>query len=184
MNILFVCTGNICRSPVAEHLLRDLAGGDAPGTAPAARPSVSSAGTAGLSGYAMDPRSVEYLRLRGIDGGGFTARRATRRMVSSADLVIGFEQEHVNECLRLAPSAMSRAFRLSQLAAWQRGGALGSLSDLMSPVTGPELRRSLPLVDGDLEDPVRFHSFDDYFRVLDVITADVTALSALLPVGV
>lgn len=169
MNILFVCTGNICRSPVAEYLLRDLVG---------AGLTVSSAGIAGLSGYAMDPRSVEYLRLRGIDGNEFAARRVSRRILKEPDLIIGFEQEHVNECLALEPAAISRTFRLCQLAAWQRNGDLTSLADL------PALRRTLPAVDCELEDPVTFQTFDDYFRVLDVISADVAALAELLPVEV
>lgn len=169
MNILFVCTGNICRSPVAERLLRDQVGD---------RITVASAGIAGLSGYAMDPRSVEFLRLRGIDGSDFTARRVNRRILTGPDLVVGFEQDHVNECLAVNPCGMSRTFRLSQLAAWQRSGALTSLADL------PAQRRSLPVVDSELEDPVTFRSFDDYFRVLDVISADVAALAELLPVEV
>ena len=106
MNILFVCTGNICRSPVAEYLMRDLVGEGL---------TVSSAGIAGLTGYAMDPRSVEYLRLRGVDGNDFTARRVSRRILKEQDLIVGFEQEHVNECLALEPAAISRTFRLCQL---------------------------------------------------------------------
>lgn len=169
MNILFACTGNICRSPVAEYLLRGLVG---------AGLTVSSAGIAGLTGYAMDPRSVEYLRLRGIDGNEFAARRVSRRILKEPDLIVGFEQEHVNECLALEPAAMSRSFRLCQLANWQRNGDLTSLADL------PALRRTLPAVDCELEDPVTFQTFDDYFRVLDVISADVAALAELLPVEV
>ncbi|WP_291473704.1 low molecular weight phosphatase family protein [Corynebacterium sp.] len=169
MNILFVCTGNICRSPVAEHLLRDLVGDGH---------TVSSAGIAGLTGYAMDPRSVEYLRLRGIDGNDFTARRISRRILEEPDLIIGFEQDHVNECLALQPAAISGTFRLCQLADWQRTGNLASLTDL------PAQRRTLPAVNCELEDPVTFQTFDDYFRVLDVIAADVAALAQLLPVEV
>lgn len=169
MNIHFVCTGNICRSPVAEYLMRDLVDDGL---------AVSSAGIAGLSGYAMDPRSVEYLRLRGVDGNDFTAQRVSRRILKEQDLIVGFEQEHVNECLALEPAAISRTFRLCQLAAWQRNGDLTSLTDL------PALRRTLPAVDCELKDPVTFRSFDDYFRVLDVISADVAALAELLPVEV
>ncbi|MGP5249665.1 arsenate reductase/protein-tyrosine-phosphatase family protein [Corynebacterium variabile] len=169
MNILFVCTGNICRSPVAEYLLRDLVGEGL---------TVGSAGIAGLTGYAMDPRSVEYLRLRGIDGNNFAARRISRRILKEPDLIVGFEQDHVNECLALQPAAISRTFRLCQLAAWQRNGDLSSLADL------PAQRRTLPAVDCELEDPVTFQSSDDYFRVLDVIASDVAALAELLPVEV
>ena len=39
-------------------------------------------------------------------------------------------------------------------------------------------------MDCELEDPVTFQTFDDYFRVLDVISADVAALAELLPVEV
>ena len=84
-SILVVCTGNICRSPIAEGLLRDALSarfGDG-------APTVSSAGTAGLEGRrAMaevgDGRRASW----GVDIAAHRARALTRSMPSEADLVI------------------------------------------------------------------------------------------------
>ncbi|WP_261796906.1 arsenate reductase/protein-tyrosine-phosphatase family protein [Corynebacterium provencense] len=171
LRVLFVCTGNICRSPAAEYLLRDYLGGDHPGIA------MSSAGVAGLSGHPMDSRSVDYLKGRGIDGNGFSARRVSRRILEAQDLVVCFEQRQVDSCLITHPGAMSKTFRLPQLAQWHRSGLLPSLTAL------PELRHGLPRVDGDVEDPVGFSSAKEYTRVLEAIDNDVAELSALLTYG-
>jgi protein-tyrosine phosphatase len=168
MNVLFVCTGNICRSPVAEHLLRDLGASD-----PASL-TVQSAGTAGMSRSPMDDRSLRYLADAGIDGTAFRARRVNRRILADADLIVGLEKSHVDDCLRLAPAALSRTWRLHQLAEWHRTGELPSLSGL------PELRRTLPPVEGDHDDPVGYSSAEAYRGVLDGIARDVRELHALI----
>ncbi|MGP5038964.1 arsenate reductase/protein-tyrosine-phosphatase family protein [Corynebacterium variabile] len=170
MNILFVCTGNICRSPAAEFMLRDALAHaeDSSGAI------ISSAGTTGMTGYGMDPRSLAYLGAREIDGAGFTARRVNRKILKSADLVIGLDQSHVDACLTIDPSALSRAFRLHQLAEWHRSGNLHAVSEL------PTVRRPLPPVTGDHPDPIGFTSTEDYTRALDGIAADVREVTALL----
>lgn len=170
-SVLFVCTGNICRSPVAEHLLRDALQDASPAV------TVSSAGTTGMAGSPMDPRSLDYLADRGIDGTDFTARRVNRRTLKDASLVIGFEQHHVDTCLTLFPGAMSRTFRLSQLAAWQRSGELTDLADLRDRLHG------LTPVGTGHGDPVGFPSVADYRRVLDGIADDVRAVVSLVVPG-
>ncbi|AEK35663.1 arsenate reductase/protein-tyrosine-phosphatase family protein [Corynebacterium variabile] len=175
--ILFVCTGNICRSPVAEYLLRDALRGVAPDLA------VASAGVAGLTDSPMDPRSLAWLQdhgghgADGIDGSGFTARRVNRRILKDASLVIGFEQRHVDSCLALFPGAISRTFRLSQLAAWQRSGELTTLVGLRDRI------HELTPVATEHEDPVAFSSAEAYTRVLDGIADDVRAVAALVTAG-
>lgn len=171
MNILFVCTGNICRSPVAEHLLRHL---DSSAPNGGTGISVQSAGTTGMSGSPMDDRSLRYLDAVGIDGTAFRARRVNRRLLSDADLIVGMENKHVDACLRLAPATLSRTWGLHQLAEWHRTGALPSLAKL------PELRRSLPAVEGDHADPVSYTSEQAYRDVLDGIAGDVRELHALI----
>lgn len=167
MNVLFVCTGNICRSSVAEYLLRD-------GLERNSGVTVTSAGTSGMTGYPMDPRSLEYLAGRGVDGSGFTARRVDRHVLKDADLVVGLEKSHVDHCLRLAPAMLKRTFRLHQLAEWHRGGELTSLTQL------PHQRNRLPRVTHDHTDPVGFSSTGDYDRLLDDVAADVSAVVDLL----
>lgn len=165
VNILMVCTGNICRSPVAEHLLRAVSTSDV---------TVTSAGTAGLSGHGMDNRSLQWLATRDIDGSAFLARRVNRRLLGDADLVIGLEQEHVDACLRIRPAGLNRTFRLHQLAEWSRTGALSSLDELAGA------RQRLPQVTGDHPDPVGYMSAEDYGQVLDGIAADIAPVAELL----
>lgn len=169
MNILFVCTGNICRSPVAEYLLRGLTDNVVPEC------SIASAGVIGLSEHPMDPRSLEYLRQRGINGSSFTARRINRRILQESDLIVGFESMHLAECLTVFPTAWPRAFRLSELAQWHRSGALETLEAL------PKVQRYLPPVRQNIPDPVQLTSYDDYSRVLDAISSEITTLAAMLP---
>ncbi len=84
--MLFVCTGNICRSPAAEFLFRARIG-----TAPIV---ASSAGTSGLSGWDMDAPSARALRAFGVDPSAHVARRMTREMVAAADLVLTADTDH------------------------------------------------------------------------------------------
>lgn len=177
MRILFVCTGNICRSPIAEYLLRELINHSdtMPGTLPEF--SIASAGVFGLSGHPMDPRSLEYLRQRGIDGSSFTARRISRKILRESDVIIGFEPMHITECLAVFPVAWPRTFRLSELAQWHRSGTLKSLGEL------PLLRRHLASVHQEIPDPVQFNDIEKYYRTLDAITQEITALATLLPAG-
>lgn len=171
MTVLFICTGSICRSPVAEYLLRDAIRCASPEIP------VSSAGTMGMTGNPMDPRSLRYLADRDIDGSVFTARRLNRRILQDASLVIGFEQQHVDACLTISPGAISRTFRLSQLAAWQRSGELTALDTVHDGI------REFTPVTAEHEDPVGLSSEEDFMRVLDGIFDDVRSVAALIAPG-
>jgi protein-tyrosine phosphatase len=110
-SILMVCTGNVCRSPIAEGLLRDalLARlGDA-------APDVASAGTSGWEGSPAMPESVEAVAERGCDISAHVARELTTDMIGEADLVIGMAGEHRDAVGDLCPDAASRTFTLKEL---------------------------------------------------------------------
>ena len=107
--VLHVCTGNICRSPVAEHLMRAaLAGRNVEGV------EVLSAGTHGLVGEGVFPHAATELSQRGIDSAGFRARRLTADLVAEADLVLGATREHRAAAVTLQPRAASRTFTLRE----------------------------------------------------------------------
>ena len=94
MKLLFVCTGNICRSPMAAAIARDLL---AP---PAARDvEVSSAGTYALVGHARDRGRDGDRRGARPESRGHRARQLTRELVAEADLVVGMKREHADEAL-------------------------------------------------------------------------------------
>lgn len=106
--VLFVCTGNICRSPAAELLLRARLG-----SLPVA---VRSAGTSGLSGHDVDAPTAFALRERGIDASPHAARRLTADMIAAADLILTAETAHRSVVVQSEPLAFRRAFTIREFA--------------------------------------------------------------------
>ena len=116
--VLFVCTGNLCRSPMAERLLRRRTA-DAPWLA------VDSAGTAAPTGAPMDPASQAALERLGGSGFGFAATRLSAAAVQRADLILAMAREHRAAVARLAPAATRRAFALTEFGRLAAGVAPG-----------------------------------------------------------
>ncbi|SDC49520.1 protein-tyrosine phosphatase [Geodermatophilus telluris] len=112
--LLFVCTGNICRSAAAERLARrrleELLGPAASGV------QVHSAGTRAVVGAAVHPHTAAAVRALGGDVEGFTARRLRAPLVAAADLVLTMTREHRQSVLALEPRALSRTFTLREAA--------------------------------------------------------------------
>jgi len=109
-DVLVVCVGNLCRSPLAERLLR-VRLADAPHVR------VTSAGTRAVAGAAMDARAAAELDRLGGDPLGFEARQLTADLVSDADLVLTATRELRTQVVELAPAALKRTFTLRELAA-------------------------------------------------------------------
>jgi protein-tyrosine phosphatase len=109
--ILVVCSGNICRSPIAEGLLRRALQGRLADDAPA----VGSAGTIAMQGAPAMPESVEAARERGVDIRSHAARRLTPALIDDADLIVGMAAEHREAVGHLAPGASARTFTLKEL---------------------------------------------------------------------
>lgn len=110
-SILVVCTGNICRSPVAEGFLRDSFAARFGDGAPA----VSSAGIAGLDGWPASEESVVAAAEYGTDIQDHRARMLTLDMVA-ADLILGMASEHRERVIDLDPTVEGRSFTLKELA--------------------------------------------------------------------
>lgn len=110
--VLFVCTGNICRSPIGERLFaaRTRGHAGAGGTVITA----ASAGTNGLDGYAMDLPSASVLRELGVDPDGHRARRVSATDLETSDLVLTATREHRAALLKLVPLAFRRTFTLRE----------------------------------------------------------------------
>jgi len=98
--VCFVCTGNICRSPMAESVFRArVAEAGLDGLVEA-----DSAGTGGWhEGDPADPRTVSVLEEHGYDG-GHTARQFQPSWFARLDLVIALDAGHLKALRRLAPS--------------------------------------------------------------------------------
>lgn len=100
MKIVFVCTGNICRSPTAEGVFRTLLRNEGLDGAI----EVDSAGTHGYHvGEAPDPRTVEAAALRGYDISAQRARRFHPLDFERFDLVVAMDRGHYDQLRRLAP---------------------------------------------------------------------------------
>ncbi|MET4157278.1 low molecular weight phosphatase family protein [Agromyces sp. PvR057] len=111
MNVLVVCTGNICRSPVAERVLAARLASAGLGDV-----IVSSAGTAALAGQPMTPQAAAQALRFGADPAGHASRQLTERLVEDADLVLTATRAHRAEVAELVPRAARRAYTLREFA--------------------------------------------------------------------
>jgi protein-tyrosine phosphatase len=120
VKVLFVCTANLCRSPMAAALFTEQ-------IANLAEPvEVSSAGLhAGeIAGTGeVPPEVVEVMTPYGIDLTGHRSRELTRPLVADADLIIGMSRRHVQEIVLLDPPSWPKAFMLKELV--RRGDLTG-----------------------------------------------------------
>ncbi len=106
MHVLFVCTGNICRSPTAERLTCAFAAEHGLGL------NASNAGTRAVIGYGMEPTAAEVLRSMGGDPEEFRARQLSPAIVGDADLILTMTTRHRDRVLSESPQAMRRTFTL------------------------------------------------------------------------
>ena len=137
MHVLFVCTGNICRSPTSERL------------AAARGITASSAGTRAVIGHPMHPEAARVLVELGGDPSGFIARQLTARQLTEADLVLTMTREHRDAVLELAPRRLHQTFTLTEAAALITGFSPKDVAGLAG--LRPHLRADQVL---DVTDPI------------------------------
>ena len=125
--ILFVCTGNSCRSPIA----RGIAAARLPGRWQG-KVAFSSAGTAAYDGMKAAEKAVLVLKEIGIDISRHRARLLTREMVESSTLVVAMERRHKEEILRMAPGSEGKVIVLGDLDLKRKS------PDIEDPIGGDE----------------------------------------------
>jgi len=109
--VLLVCTGNICRSPMAEGMLRSALErrfGDG-------APLLASAGTIARDGAPAMPEAVEAAAELGVDISGHSARRLRPEHVRTAGLIVAMAAGHKEDVVALVPEAEARTFTLKEL---------------------------------------------------------------------
>ena len=103
MRILFVCTGNSCRSPMAELYFEELcrkAGRD--------DIDVRSAGTCAWDGGRISAPAAAVMRELGIDGGTFRSARLTDSLAADFDLIVAMTRGHASDIQLLCPSSAGK----------------------------------------------------------------------------
>ena len=182
VTVLFVCTGNWHRSPIAEHVLRarldDLGLRDI---------AVRSAGTVAQTGCHLPAETISVLAERGIDASDFVTRRLDAAALADVDVLIGAGREHRAAAVTLRPSLLNRAFTLRELA--RICGSVDS-AELTADTPAERLlelahlaapRRVLTMPDDpshdDLEDPIG-KPYAEFLRCADAVTS---ALDAIVP---
>jgi protein-tyrosine phosphatase len=115
--LLYVCTGNICRSPFAEIFTRPLLISRLGGQAASAF-DVSSAGAQAVVGSGMHPFTRQELACWGLDRGAerFIARQLRSAMIAEADLVLGLSTRHRSVVIDREPGALGTTFSLREFA--------------------------------------------------------------------
>ncbi|KIS26212.1 protein tyrosine phosphatase [Arthrobacter sp. SPG23] len=111
VRILTVCTGNICRSPVAERLLQAGLDQVLPGGF-----EVRSAGTRAMVGSPIQPLSAEIVNMYGGTDKGFAARQLTPKILRDTDIVLTMTSKHRGEVLQLDASLLKRTFTIREFA--------------------------------------------------------------------
>ena len=109
MRILFVCMGNICRSPSAEGVLR----GPLAARAPQLSVEIDSAGTHDYHiGEPPDERAIAAARRRGIDLSGLRARLVRTSDFDYYDLILAMDEQNLRELRRRAPAQRHARIRM------------------------------------------------------------------------
>jgi len=177
--VLFVCTGNICRSPAAERLFRAR-------SMPEVLLEVTSAGTSGLTGHPIDGPTARALLELGIDPDGHRARRMDRDMLRSSDLVLTADIEHRSEVLHTEPSMLAKTFTLREFArlAWEAPEAkpVGVPTDEGLRVRVAAIARQRGLT--RRARPGEYDIADPYGKPLEVARAIVAQISLRVDIAV
>ena len=111
--ILFICSANMCRSPMAEGLFNDIQ--KKRGNSDTWQ--AESAGVWGLDGNPATSGAIQAMQRRGIDIRMHRARTVNKEMVEEADLILTMERNHKDGLRAAFPSSAKKVYMLTEMAA-------------------------------------------------------------------
>lgn len=137
VKVLMVCLGNICRSPLAEGVLKSKVDQQ--------KVFVDSAGTGGWHvGQLPDPRSIDVAKMHAIDITDQRCRQFSRKDFEHFDLIYVMDQSNLSDVLRMAPTERDK----------------GKVKLILSEFSGMDLEVPDPYYEGD-------QGFENVFQLLD-----------------
>ncbi|MCP4650201.1 MAG: threonylcarbamoyl-AMP synthase [PVC group bacterium] len=113
-NVLFVCTGNSCRSAMAEGLMKKIVKDNK-------YIKVTSAGVAAFDGMSASAEAVMVMQQQGVDISEHRAHMLTDEMIRESDYILVMSQDHKRQVLYMDPSSENRVFLLKEFAAQDNG---------------------------------------------------------------
>ena len=140
-NVLFVCTGNICRSPMAEFILKSRLNDDSI--------QVHSAGTHALISHPADRIVVELMKTKGIDVSSHRARQFSIELAHDSDLILTMTADQQKYIEKYYPSSCGKVHRVGK---WNE-------FDVMDPY-------KRPLIVFEQVYALLMQGIDDWYRML------------------
>jgi len=130
MNVLFVCTGNTCRSPMAEEIADDV--GDRSSDL-----KFKSAGTFAVEGNPASPEAVEVMEEIGLDIDKHKSMQFDKELAQWADVILAMEAKHIEEMEAMAPEEEEKMHTLLGLASGVDGYPGEEGYDILDPYIDP-----------------------------------------------
>ncbi|MDD5428440.1 MAG: low molecular weight protein arginine phosphatase [Candidatus Omnitrophica bacterium] len=146
-SVLFVCTGNSCRSVMAEGLmkkrLKELGKTSI---------TVSSAGVRAITGFPPTYETVEVMKQSGVDLNDFKSTAMSKELIEAADLILVMSRSHKEDVVKCVPSADSKTFLLREYGRTE-GSPKPDVVDIPDPIGLPvsSYKECLDMIKEDIE---------------------------------